>query len=88
MHRGEVEVIIGAKELGILTVVIDDRSVRNLAEALLFNTNGVIGVLWLTKIAGYYGKLAAEIQKIDGNRRSEKKSRLEQQIFFDKNVEG
>lgn len=49
LHRGEVEVIIGAKELGIRTVVIDDRSARNLAEALLFTTIGVIGILLLAK---------------------------------------
>lgn len=44
-----MEVIIGAKELGIRTVVIDDRSARNLAEALLFTTIGVIGILLLAK---------------------------------------
>lgn len=49
LHRGEVEVIVGAKELGIRTVVIDDRSARNLAEALLFTTIGIIGLLILAK---------------------------------------
>lgn len=49
LHRGEVEVIVGAKELGIRTVIIDDRSARNLAEALLFTTVGIIGVLRLAK---------------------------------------
>lgn len=49
LHRGEVEVIIGAKELGIRTVVIDDRSARNFAEALLFTTIGVIGILLLAR---------------------------------------
>lgn len=49
LHRGEVEVIIGAKELGIRTGVIDDRYARNLAEALLFTMIGVIGILLLAK---------------------------------------
>lgn len=49
LHRGEVEVIVGAKELGIQTVIIDDRSARNLAEALLFTSIGIIGILVLAK---------------------------------------
>lgn len=49
LHRGEVEVIVSAKELGIQTVIIDDRSARNLAEALLFTNVGIVGILLLAK---------------------------------------
>jgi len=64
LHRGEVEVIIGAKELGIQTVVIDDRSARNLAEALLFTTIGVIGILLLVKRTGKFTEVRPYLDDI------------------------
>lgn len=62
LHRGEVEVIIGAKELGIGIVIIDDRSARNLAEALMFSTIGIIGVLMLAKRSGYIDKISPGLE--------------------------
>ena len=47
LHYGEIEVIIGAKELGINIVIIDEKLTRKLAETLLLTPIGVLGVLLL-----------------------------------------
>lgn len=49
LHRGELEVMIAAKELKIKTVIIDDRSARHFAETMLLRTVGLIGILLLAK---------------------------------------
>lgn len=52
LHKGELEVIVGAKEMGATVVVIDEKSARNFAEALLLKPIGLLGVLKLAKIKG------------------------------------
>lgn len=64
LHRGEVEVIVGARELDIQTVMIDDRSARNLAEALLFTSIGIVGVLILAKKAKKIEKLKPYLDEL------------------------
>lgn len=49
LHKGELEVIIAAKELGIKNVVLDDRLARNFAETMLLKPIGIIGILILAK---------------------------------------
>ena len=49
LHTGELEVIVGAKEQGIRTVIIDERAARNFASSMLLDTLGIIGVLQLAK---------------------------------------
>lgn len=49
LHRGELEVMIAAKELEIKRVIIDDRSARHFAETMLLRTVGIIGILLLAK---------------------------------------
>lgn len=51
-HRGELEVIAGAIEMGINVVLIDERSARNLAETLLIRPLGVLGLLRKAKYSG------------------------------------
>ena len=40
LHRGELEVIIGAIELGIPSVILDDRQARGLAETYKLDYTG------------------------------------------------
>ncbi|MCG6795642.1 DUF3368 domain-containing protein [Geobacillus sp. YHL] len=48
-HAGELEVIIGAKELGAQVVVIDEHAARSLSKQFLLRPIGTIGVLILGK---------------------------------------
>lgn len=49
LHQGELEVIIGAKELGLTFVVIDEHAARTLAKTFLLQPIGTIGILILAK---------------------------------------
>ncbi|KYP79979.1 DUF3368 domain-containing protein [Ferroacidibacillus organovorans] len=49
LHRGELEVIIGAVEQGISTVILDDRQARMLAKTFKLDCTGTLGVLLTAK---------------------------------------
>ncbi|MCI0184927.1 DUF3368 domain-containing protein [Sulfoacidibacillus ferrooxidans] len=49
LHRGELEVIIGAVEQGISTVILDDRQARMLAKTFKLDCTGTLGVLLAAK---------------------------------------
>lgn len=49
LHRGELSVIVGAKEIGARIVIIDEKSARNFAEALMLKPIGLFGILKLAK---------------------------------------
>lgn len=59
LHRGELEVIVAARELKVTDVVIDEKAARNFAEAMLLQSIGIIGVLIIGKKKGKI----AEIKK-------------------------
>lgn len=44
-----LEVIIGAKELGMEVVIIDEKSARRLADTFLLNSIGTVGLLLFAK---------------------------------------
>ncbi|GED34942.1 DUF3368 domain-containing protein [Brevibacillus centrosporus] len=52
LHRGELEVIIGAKELGLEVVIIDEKSARRLADTFMLNSIGTVGLLLFAKKKG------------------------------------
>ncbi|MEZ7172648.1 DUF3368 domain-containing protein [Sporosarcina sp. OR05] len=52
LHEGELEVIIGAKELGLLNVLLDERAARSLSKTLLLRPIGTVGILLLAKEKG------------------------------------
>ncbi|MEW9093576.1 MAG: DUF3368 domain-containing protein [Clostridiaceae bacterium] len=52
LHRGEIEVIVSAKELEITDVVIDEKAARGFAETMLLQSIGIIGVLIIAKKKG------------------------------------
>jgi len=49
LHKGELEVIVAAKELEIKRVIIDDKSARYFAESMMLKTVGLLGLLLLQK---------------------------------------
>ncbi|WP_096225113.1 DUF3368 domain-containing protein [Geobacillus sp. FJAT-46040] len=51
-HAGELEVIIGAKELGAQVVVMDEHAARSLSKQFLLRPIGTIGILILGKKNG------------------------------------
>jgi predicted nucleic acid-binding protein len=57
LHRGELEVIAGAKEIGANVVIIDEKSARNFAEALMLKPLGLLGILKLAKTKGHISKV-------------------------------
>lgn len=57
LHKDELEVIIGAKELDIKFVVIDEHAARNLAKTFLLQPIGTIGILLLAKKKGSIGEV-------------------------------
>ena len=52
LHKGELEVIVGAKEIGANIVIIDEKSARNFAEVLMLKPLGILGILKLAKAKG------------------------------------
>lgn len=52
LHYGELEVIVGAKELDISLAIIDERAARRMASEFLVDTIGILGILSLAKQRG------------------------------------
>lgn len=74
LHRGELEVIAGAKELNLDYLLIDEKSARNLAEALMLEPTGLLGILKFAKLSGAIGKLKPYLDRlIENNYRISKK---------------
>jgi predicted nucleic acid-binding protein len=57
MHRGELEVIVAAKELSREFVLIDEKTARNFAEMNLLTPIGTIGLLVAAKRQGFIDAL-------------------------------
>jgi predicted nucleic acid-binding protein len=49
LHLGEIEVVMAAKELSVAEVLLDDLLARKLAQTLLLQPLGTLGVLMLAK---------------------------------------
>lgn len=49
LHYGELEVIVGAKELNISLAIIDERAARRMASEFFVDTIGILGILSLAK---------------------------------------
>lgn len=52
LHQGELEVIVGAKELDIDIVAIDEKAARLLAKTFLLRPVGTVGILMIAKEKG------------------------------------
>lgn len=64
LHPGEVEVIVGAIELGIKDVVLDDLNARRKAKQLNLNIIGTLGILTLAFENEMLFNYEEEIQKL------------------------
>ena len=67
LHYGELEVIVGAKEKGIPLAIIDDLAARKMANDLLIDTIGVIGLLCLAKNEGLIDSVKKDLDKLRDN---------------------
>lgn len=67
LHKGELEVIIAAKELNISRVIIDDRSARKFAETLMLKTIGVVGILIAAKKIGLLPEIKPYLDQLITN---------------------
>ena len=61
LHFGELEVIVGAKELGIDFAIIDEHAARKMASEFLIDTIGVLGILSLAKTKGLINLVKPEM---------------------------
>ena len=64
LHLGEVEVIIGAIENGISTVVLDENLARNKARQLGLDVTGTLGLLLKAEKHGLIDDIHQEIIKL------------------------
>ena len=61
LHLGEVEVMVGALEQGVKTVVLDDFSARNKAKQLGLNVTGTLGIIIKARNNNLIKDIAIEI---------------------------
>jgi uncharacterized protein len=64
LHTGEVEVMVGAMELDIKDVILDDLSARRKAKQLNLNVTVTLGILIVAFTEGLFDNLESEIQKL------------------------
>lgn len=67
LHEGELEVIVGAKELGLKNVLLDERAARSLSKTLLLRPIGTVGILLLAKKKGKIEKVKPLLDQLITN---------------------
>ena len=61
LHAGEVEVMVGALEKGVSTVILDENAARNKAKQLGLTVTGTLGILLKAKKQGFIEDIFSEI---------------------------
>ena len=64
LHLGEIEVIIGADELNIRNVILDDVYARNKAKQFELSVTGTLGILLLAFNQGFIEDIELELQRL------------------------
>ncbi|MBS3968875.1 MAG: DUF3368 domain-containing protein [Clostridia bacterium] len=64
LHKGELEVITAARELGASYLLLDDKAARTLAETLLLESTGIIGLLKIAKLTGRIKSLQISLDRL------------------------
>jgi len=64
LHRGELEVVIGALENGVKIVIIDEKTARDFAQTLNLKPLGIIGILQIAKQKGLIEALKPHLDKL------------------------
>lgn len=67
LHYGELEVIVGAKELDISLAIIDERAARRMASEFLVDTIGILGILSLAKQRGIISCIKPDLDRLREN---------------------
>jgi len=67
LHRGELAVMVAAKELRINYVLMDDASARKTAESFSLVPIGTVGILKLAKIKGLIPEIKLLLDKLIEN---------------------
>ena len=67
LHYGELEVIVGAKELDISLAIIDERAARRMASEFLVDTIGILGILSLAKQRGIISCIKLDLERLREN---------------------
>lgn len=61
LHYGELEVIVGAKELDIPLAIIDETNARKMASEFLVDTLGILGIVTQAKRKGLIKEVKSEL---------------------------
>ncbi len=64
LHRGELETIVAAKELKTEYLLLDERAARKLANSLMLEPTGLIGILRIAKRTGKIKYLKPFLDKL------------------------
>lgn len=67
LHRGELSVMMAAKELGISLVLMDDASARKTAESFSLAPIGTVGILKMAKLKGLISEIKPLLDKLIEN---------------------
>ena len=67
LHYGELEVIVGAKELDILLAIIDERAARRMASEFQVDTIGILGILSFAKQRGIISCIKPDLDRLREN---------------------
>ena len=67
LHRGELSVMVAAKELGINYVLMDDASARKTAESFSLVPIGTVGILKMAKIKKFLPEIKPLLDKLMDN---------------------
>lgn len=66
LHRGEIETVIAAREMGLTYVIIDEKSARSFAKTFFLKPIGVLGVLQRAKELNKISELKPYLDKLRG----------------------
>ncbi|EOD01904.1 DUF3368 domain-containing protein [Caldisalinibacter kiritimatiensis] len=67
LHKGEIETVIAAKEMGLTYVLIDEKAARNFATSFFLKPIGILGLLQRAKELGYIEKLKPYLDTLRRN---------------------
>ena len=67
LHYGELEVIVGAKELNVSLAIIDEIAARKMAAEFLIDTMGIMGMLLMAKKRGIIKEIRPDIELLRRN---------------------
>lgn len=67
LHYGELEVIVGAKELDISLAIIDETDARKMASEFLVDTVGILGIVTQAKRKGLIGEVKSDLDALREN---------------------